>query len=71
MTPQPTDGRRVALGAAVEWTDDDLDRLSEIHVEEDTPLMLAFVRQYGPRRLLDIVTAQREPDGNATNDATE
>ena len=67
MTPQPPDGRRVAQGAAIEWTDDDLDRLAEIHVDEDTPLMLAFVRQYGSRRLIGIVTAQREADGDATN----
>ena len=67
MTPQPPDGRRVAQGAAIERTDDDLDRLAEIHVDEDTPLMLAFVRQYGSRRLVAAVTAQREADGDATN----
>lgn len=69
MTDDPNaNARRVARGAAVEWTDDDLDRLAEIHVEEDTPLMLAFVRQYGNRRLFDVLTAQRQDtDGDATN----
>lgn len=67
--PQPDDGRRVALGAAIEWTDDELDALAEIRVNEDTPLMLAFARQYGPRRLVDVLTARRESDGDATPDA--
>lgn len=52
--------RRVARGAAIEWTDDDIDRLAEIHVEEDRPLMLAFVRQYAPARLVAVLTARRE-----------
>ncbi len=50
----------VPRGPAIDWTDDELDALSEIHVAEDTPLMLAFVRQYGPPRLTAIVTAQAE-----------
>ena len=60
-TPAP---HRVARGAALDWTDEQLDELSEIHVTEDTPLMLAFVRQYGSRRLMAEVTAQREADGD-------
>lgn len=47
-------------GKAIDWTDDDLDRLAEIHVEEDTALMLAFVRQYGNPRLYAILTAAKE-----------
>ena len=54
----------VPRGPAIDWTDDELDALAEIHVAEDTPLMLAFVRQYGSRRLMAEVTAQREADGD-------
>ena len=61
MTPNPTP-RRIAVGRPIDWTDDDLDALSEIHVTEDTPLMLAFVRQLGTRLLADVVTAQPEAD---------
>ena len=68
MMPQPQ-APKVARGRAVEWTDADLDRLAEIHVEEDTALMLAFVRQYGSARLVAVVTAQPEADGDATADA--
>ena len=69
MTPNPKP-KRVAVGRLIDWTDDDLDALSEIHVTEDTPLMLAFVRQYGTRLLADVVGAQtEEPDGDATNTA--
>ena len=69
MTPNPKP-KRVAVGRPIDWTDDDLDALSEIHVTEDTPLMLAFVRQYGTRLLADVVGAQtEEPDGDATNTA--
>lgn len=72
MTDDPNANvRRVPRGAAVEWTDDDLDRLAEIHVEEDTPLMLAFARQYAPARLAAVLTAQRQDiDGDATNTTT-
>jgi hypothetical protein len=63
--------RRVAPGSAIDWTDDDLDRLTEIHVDEDNPLMLAFVRQWGSPRLIAIVTAQRESDGDATNSGND
>lgn len=68
MTNRPANPPpKVARGAAIEWTEDDLDRLSEIHVDEDNALMLAFVRQYGSRRLLEVVTARRaEGDGDAT-----
>jgi hypothetical protein len=65
--------RRVAPGRAIDWTEDDLDRLTEIHLEEDDPLMLAFVRQWGSPRLIAIVTAQREQDtdGDATNSGND
>lgn len=67
MTPQPGTPR-VPRGPAIEWTEEDLDRLAEIHVEEDTALMLAFARQYGGRRLVEILTARREEgDGDATD----
>jgi len=60
----------VPRGRAIDWTDEELDELSEIHVTEDTPLMLAFVRQYGTRLLAAALTAQpEEPDGDATNTA--
>ena len=60
----------VARGAAIDWTDEELDALSEIHVTEDTPLMLAFVRQYAPERLAAVLTAQNEPaDDDATGNA--
>ena len=54
--------RRIARGRAIDWTDEDLDALSEIHVTEDNPLMLAFARQYGPARLAAELTAQPEVD---------
>ena len=41
--------RRVPRGRPIDWADADLDALAEIHVTEDTPLMLAFVRQHGTR----------------------
>ena len=66
MSRRPSTPRRVARGRAIDWTDDDLDALSEIHVTEDTPLMLAFVRQYGTRLLADVLTAQPEPNDDAT-----
>ncbi len=71
MSRRPSTPRRVARGPAIDWTDEELDALSEIHVIEDTPLMLAFARQYGPARLVDVLTAAREPepDGDATNAA--
>ena len=56
--------RRVARGAAIDWTDDDLDRMAEIHVEEDRLLMLAFVRQYAPARLVAVLTARRKDAAN-------
>ncbi len=68
MTTQPNDRRRVVRGRAIDWTDEELDRLAEIHVEEDTALMLAFARQYGPRRLVAVLTAQRE---EANGDAAQ
>ena len=69
MTPNPKP-KRVAVGRLIDWTDDDLDALSEIHVTEDTPLMLAFVRQYAPERLAAVLTAQNEPpDDDATGNA--
>ena len=72
MPPTPADNaRRVARGRAIDWTDEELDELSEIRLTEDTPLMLAFIRQHGPRQLVDVVTAARESDtdGNTTPDA--
>lgn len=67
MTGQPV-APRVARGPAIEWTEEDLERLAEIHVEEDTALMLAFARQWGGRRLVDILTAGREEgDGDAAD----
>jgi hypothetical protein len=65
--PKPVTTRRVAIGRLIDWTDDDLDAMAEIHTVEDTPLMLAFVRQYGTRLLADVLTAQEEPDGDAPN----
>lgn len=61
--------RKQTRGKAIEWTDEDLDRLSEIHVAEDTALMLAFVRQYGSPRLLALVTANRPPDEATADNA--
>ena len=70
MTIDPN-AKRVPRGRLIDWTDDDLDALAEIHVTEDNPLMLAFVRQYGTRLLADVVGAQtEEPDGDATDTAT-
>ena len=60
MTPDAPQARplpRGKRGKAIQWTDEDLDRLSEIHTAEDTPLMLAFVRRYGSPRLLALLTA--------------
>lgn len=60
----------VPRGRALDWTDEELDELSEIHVTEDTALMLAFVRQYAPERLAAVLTAQPEPpDDDAAGDA--
>ena len=61
--------RKANRGKAIDWTDDDLDRLSEIHVAEDTALMLAFVRQYGSPRLLALVTAKRPVDEATADNA--
>ena len=61
--------KRVPRGRLIDWTDDDLDALAEIHVTEDNPLMLAFVRQYGTRLLADVLTAQPEPNDDATGNA--
>ena len=70
MTPPNPTPRRIARGRAIDWTDDDLDALSEIHVTEDTPLMLAFVRQYAPPRLTATVTALTEDGiGDAADEA--
>ena len=60
----------VPRGRAIDWTDAELNELSEIHVTEDTPLMLAFVQQYAAPRLTAVLTAQpQEPDGDETNAA--
>ena len=62
--------KRVPRGRLIDWTDDDLDALAEIRVTEDTPLMLAFVRQYGTRQLADVLDAQPQPeedDGDTPN----
>jgi hypothetical protein len=70
MTPTTLNRSALPVGRLIDWTDDDLDALSEIHVTEDTPLMLAFVRQYGTRLLADVLTAQPEPtDDDATGNA--
>jgi hypothetical protein len=64
--------RRVPRGRPIDWADADLDALAEIHVTEDTPLMLAFVRQHGTRLLADVLDAQPQPeedDGNTPNSA--
>lgn len=66
MTPNPHT-KRVPIGRLIDWTDEDLDAMAEIHVTEDTPLMLAFVRRHGTRLLADVLTAQEEPDGDETN----
>ncbi len=68
MTPQPP--RKVTRGRAIDWTDEDLDRLSEIHVAEDTALMLAFVRQYGSPRLYALLTATKEDKSNNEQEIT-
>ena len=68
MTLDPK-AKRVPRGRLIDWTDDDLDALAEIHVTEDNPLMLAFVRQYGTRLLADVLTAQPEPNDDATGNA--
>lgn len=69
MTLDPK-AKRVPRGRLIDWTDDDLDALAEIHVTEDNPLMLAFVRQYGTRQLADVLGAQPQPeedDGDTPN----
>ncbi len=68
MMPQQSP-RKVARGRPIEWTDDDLERLAEIHVADDTPLMLAFVEKYGSPRLLALLTAAPEtaPDDGAAD----
>ena len=69
MTIDPK-AKRVPRGHLIDWTDDDLDALAEIHVTEDNPLMLAFVRQYGTRQLADVLDAQPQPeedDGDTPN----
>jgi len=69
MTLDPK-AKRVPRGRLIDWTDDDLDALAEIRVTEDTPLMLAFVRQYGTRQLADVLDAQPQPeedDGDTPN----
>ena len=58
MTPRAP-GKR---GKAIQWTDEDLDRMAEIHVTEDTPLMLEFVRRYGSPRLMALLTAAPPDD---------
>lgn len=58
MTPRAP-GKR---GKAIQWTDEDLDRMAEIHVTEDTPLMLEFVRRYGSPRLMALLTAAPTDD---------
>jgi len=65
MTPRPP-GKR---GKAIQWTDEDLDRMAEIHVTEDTPLMLEFVRRYGSPRLMALLTAAPPPDDAEDEDA--
>lgn len=65
MTPRPP-GKR---GKAIQWTDEDLDRMAEIHVTEDTPLMLEFVRRYGSPRLMALLTAARPPDDEGATNA--
>lgn len=67
MTPQPPKKR--PKGKAIAWTDEDLDRLAEIHVAEDTALMLAFVRQYGSPRLVAVLTARRGADSLGPDNA--
>ena len=60
---QPTTPKaKTPRGRAIAWSDGDLDRLAEIHIDEDTPLMLAFARRYGSPRLYNILTATREAD---------
>lgn len=58
MTPHPDKQR----GGAIPWTDEDLDRMADIHVEEDKALMLAFVRRYGSPRLVALLTAEKPPE---------
>lgn len=50
---------RVPLGSALDWTDEELDELSEIRVGEDEALMLASVRLHGTRKLYQLVKAAK------------
>ncbi len=68
MTPKPPE-KKQPKGKAIDWTDGDLDRLSEIHIDEDTPLMLAFVRRYGSPRLYALLTAKRPAEEEAADNA--
>jgi hypothetical protein len=43
--------------------------MAEIHVTEDTPLMLEFVRRYGSPRLMALLTAARPPDDEGATNA--
>ena len=64
MTPKPPP-KKQPKGKPIVWTDEDLDRLAEIHVAEDTALMLAFVRQYGSPRLYALLTAKKQATTSA------
>ncbi|HRP26310.1 hypothetical protein [Thauera sp.] len=43
--------------------------MAEIHVTEDTPLMLEFVRRYGSPRLMALLTAARPTDDEGATNA--
>ncbi len=60
---------KVKPGRAIGWSDADLDRLAEIHIDEDTPLMLAFARRYGSPRFVALLTARRDTPQEPTDNA--
>lgn len=60
---------KVKPGRAIQWDDADLDRLAEIHIDEDTPLMLAFARRYGSPRFVALLTARRDTTEETAADA--
>lgn len=69
MKAPATPTRKQPRGGAIQWSDADLDRLAEIHVDEDAPLMLAFARQYGTPRLVALLTARPEPQETTADNA--
>ena len=69
MKQPATPKAKTPRGRAIEWSDGDLDRLAEIHIDEDTPLMLAFARRYGSPRFVALLTARRDTTEETAADA--